>query len=114
MCNFKENSLDCRDILSFVVTLILLCSNIISLCRDKDWFSLLEIVGNYVATYFLCHDIILFEAAKNYVATYFLCCDIILLEQNELCCDIILLCRDISSKNLSKLFVATIIFYITT
>ena len=73
MCNFEENSLDCRDIPSFVVTLI-------QLCREKDWFSLLEIAGNYVATYFLCRDINL-------------------LEHNELCHDIILLCRDRSSKN---------------
>ena len=91
--------MDCRDIPSFVATLILLCSNIIALCRDKDWFSLLQIAGNYVATYFLCCDIILFEAVENYVATYFLYRDIILLEHNEPCRDIILLCRDISSKN---------------
>ena len=91
--------MDCRDIPSFVVTLILLCRNIIALCHDKEWFGLLEIIGNYVVTYFLCRDIILFEVAENYVATYFLCCDIILLEHSELCRDIIFLCRDISSKN---------------
>ena len=71
MCNFEENSLDCHDISSFVTTLILLCHNIIELCRDKDWFSLLEIVGNCVVTYFLCRNIIPFEAIENYVATLF-------------------------------------------
>ena len=42
--------MDCHDILFFVVTLILLCHNIIALCRDKDWFSLLENAKNYVVT----------------------------------------------------------------
>ena len=54
MCKFEEKSLDCHDRPSFVTTLILLCRNIIALCRDKDWFSLLEIVENYAVTYFLC------------------------------------------------------------
>ena len=76
MCKFEEKSLDCHDILSFVATLILLCCNIIALCRNEDWFSFLEITGNYVVTYFLCRDIILLEVAENYIATYFLCRDI--------------------------------------
>ena len=34
------------------------CCDIIAFCHDKDWFSLLEVVENYVTTYFLCRDII--------------------------------------------------------
>ena len=58
-----------RKIHSIVATLIMLYRNITALCHDKDWFSLLEIVGNYVVTYFLCCDIILLEAAESYVRT---------------------------------------------
>ena len=49
---FEENSLDCSDIPSFVAKLILLCCDIIALCHDKDWLSLLKVAGNYVATLF--------------------------------------------------------------
>ena len=50
LCNFEENSWDCHDTPFYVATLILLCCNIITLCRNKDWFNLLEIAGNYVVT----------------------------------------------------------------
>ena len=41
-----------RKINWIVATLFPLCHNIIALCRDKDWFSLLEVTGNYVKTIF--------------------------------------------------------------
>ena len=73
--------MDCCDITSFVATLILLCRNIIALCRDKDWFSLLEITVNNVVTLFFLklkkimsqhtfYVITLFYLSRmNYVAT---------------------------------------------
>ena len=42
----------------WIVATYLPCHDISALCCDKDWFSLLEVAGNYVATYFLCREII--------------------------------------------------------
>ena len=84
-----------RKIHWIVATLFLLCRDIISFCHDKEGFSLLEIVGNYVATYFLCHDITV-------------------LELNELCHDIFIQCLDINAKNSRSIVCQNNYFYVTT
>ena len=47
----RKKSLDCHDILSIVVTLFLLYRDIVAICHEEDWISLLEVAVNYVATY---------------------------------------------------------------
>ena len=55
MCvNWLKKNVNCSNLRKshwIVATLFLLCRDIVSLCRNEDWISLLEVAVNYVATY---------------------------------------------------------------
>ena len=58
LCVDWLKNVNCEILRQMHATLFPLCRDIIALCHEKDWFSLLEVEGNYVAKNFLCRNII--------------------------------------------------------